>query len=71
VQNIFALLFFFSSLLPHSEVVLFCIPLLLLSLEGRGGAGFPVTLHRSCLRLCACPVLAAGDGLCVVLACGS
>jgi hypothetical protein len=25
---------------------------------------FPATLHRSCLRLCACPVLAAGDGLC-------
>jgi hypothetical protein len=30
---------------------------------GRGGAGFPVTLHRTCLRLCACPVLAAGDSL--------
>jgi hypothetical protein len=32
-------------------------------LAGRGGVGFPVTLHRSCPRLCACPVLAAGDSL--------
>jgi hypothetical protein len=30
-------------------------------LAGRGAAGFPVTLHRTCLRLCACLVLAAGD----------
>jgi hypothetical protein len=39
-------------------------------LAGRGGAGFPVTLHRTCLRLCACPVLAAGDSL-RSAACGS
>jgi hypothetical protein len=32
-------------------------------LAGRADVGFPVTLHRSCPRLCACPVLAAGDGL--------
>jgi hypothetical protein len=30
----------------------------------RGGEACPVTLHRICPKLCACPVRAAGDSLC-------